>query len=147
MAQVSLISVNFLYNFTTVTFNHLLYHPAFPLHYNSIRIGLPICTSSMPSHRAQKHILHFPPPSSFSSTITDVFCEVGTKFRVIKSRRIRWAGHVARMGEKRGVHSVLVGKPEGKETPSGDPGLDGRIILRWIFREWDVGGYGLDRAG
>ena len=66
---------------------------------------------------------------------------------MIKSRRIRWAGHVARMGEKRGVHSVLVGKPEGKETPSGDPGLDGRIILRWIFREWDVGGYGLDRAG
>ena len=34
--------------------------------------------------------------------------------RVIKSRRIRWAGHVARMGEKRGVHRVLVGKPEGR---------------------------------
>jgi hypothetical protein len=32
--------------------------------------------------------------------------------RVIKSRRIRWAGHVARMGEERGVHRVLVGKPE-----------------------------------
>jgi hypothetical protein len=39
----------------------------------------------------------------------------------------------------------LVGKPEGKR-PLGDPGADGRIILRWIFREWDVG-YGLDRAG
>jgi hypothetical protein len=35
---------------------------------------------------------------------------------VIKSRRIRWAGHVARMGEGRGVYMVLVGKPEGKET-------------------------------
>ena len=32
----------------------------------------------------------------------------------IKSRRMRWAGHVARMGEERGVYRVLVGKPEGK---------------------------------
>jgi hypothetical protein len=31
--------------------------------------------------------------------------------RVVKSRRMRWAGHVARMGEERGVHRVLVGKP------------------------------------
>jgi hypothetical protein len=36
--------------------------------------------------------------------------------RVVKSRRIRWAGHVARMGERRVVHRVLVGKPERKET-------------------------------
>ena len=34
--------------------------------------------------------------------------------RVVKSRRLRWAGHVARMGEGRDVHRVLVGKPEGK---------------------------------
>ena len=34
--------------------------------------------------------------------------------RVIKSRRMRWVGHVARMGEERGVYRVLVGKPEGK---------------------------------
>jgi hypothetical protein len=34
--------------------------------------------------------------------------------RVVKSRRMRWAGHVARMGEDRGVHRVLVGRPEGK---------------------------------
>ena len=33
--------------------------------------------------------------------------------RVVKSRRMRWAGHVARMGEDRGVHRVLVGKPGG----------------------------------
>jgi hypothetical protein len=39
--------------------------------------------------------------------------------RVIKSRRMRWAGHVARMGE-RGVYRVLVGKPEGKR-PLGRP--------------------------
>ena len=36
--------------------------------------------------------------------------------RVVKSRRMRWAGHVARMGEDRGVHMVLVGKPEGKRS-------------------------------
>src|SRR5215469_13114309 len=40
--------------------------------------------------------------------------------RVVKSRRMRWAGHVARMGEGRGVHRVLVGKPEGK-GPLGRP--------------------------
>ena len=40
--------------------------------------------------------------------------------RVVKSRRMRWAGHVARMGEGRGVHRVLVGKPEGKR-PMGRP--------------------------
>jgi hypothetical protein len=34
--------------------------------------------------------------------------------RVIKSRRMRWAGHVARMGEERGLYRVLVGKPEGR---------------------------------
>jgi hypothetical protein len=40
--------------------------------------------------------------------------------RVVKARRMRWAGHVARMGENRGVHRVLVGKPEGKR-PLGRP--------------------------
>jgi len=40
--------------------------------------------------------------------------------RVIKSRIIRWAGHVARMGEKKGVHWILVWKPEGKR-PLGRP--------------------------
>ena len=40
--------------------------------------------------------------------------------RVVKSRRVRWAGHVARMAEGRGVHRVLVGKSEGKR-PLGRP--------------------------
>jgi hypothetical protein len=35
---------------------------------------------------------------------------------VVKSKRMRWAGYVVRMGEERGVHWVLVGKPEGKRT-------------------------------
>jgi hypothetical protein len=37
-----------------------------------------------------------------------------SKIRIIKSRRMRWAGHVARMGEKRNVYRLLVRKPEGK---------------------------------
>jgi hypothetical protein len=45
--------------------------------------------------------------------------------RIIKSRRMRWAGDVARMGEKRNVHRLLVGKPEGKR-PLGRP------RRRWI---------------
>jgi len=44
---------------------------------------------------------------------------------VIKSRRIRWAGHVARMGEWRGICRVLVGKPEGRR-------LLGRPRYRWV---------------
>ena len=44
---------------------------------------------------------------------------------VIKSRKMRWAGHVARMGEERGAYRVLVGKPEEKR-------LLGRPRLRWV---------------
>jgi hypothetical protein len=43
---------------------------------------------------------------------------------------------VARMGVGRCVHRVLVGKPDGKR-PMGDPDVDGRIILRWMFRKWE----------
>ena len=45
--------------------------------------------------------------------------------RVIKSRRMRWAGHVAHMGEERGLYRVLVGKPEGKRS-------HGRPRHRWV---------------
>jgi hypothetical protein len=45
--------------------------------------------------------------------------------RIIKSRRMRWAGHVARMGEKRNAYRLLVGKPEGK-------GPLGRPRRRWV---------------
>jgi len=42
------------------------------------------------------------------------------------------------MGERRDVYRVLVRKPEGKRLLE-DPGVDGRIILRWIFRKWVAG--------
>ena len=56
--------------------------------------------------------------------------------RVIKSR---WAGHVARMREERGVYRVLVGKHHREGDRWGDPGVDGWIILGRISRRWDVG--------
>jgi hypothetical protein len=62
--------------------------------------------------------------------------------RQIKSRRMRWAGHVARMGEDRKVYKVLVGKPEGKR-PLGRPRRrweDGIImdlrVIGWRGVDW-----------
>jgi hypothetical protein len=52
--------------------------------------------------------------------------------RQIKSRQMRWAGHVARMGEERKLYKVLVGKPEGKR-PLGRPNIDGRMGSEWIL--------------
>jgi hypothetical protein len=60
--------------------------------------------------------------------------------RVIKSRRMRWAGHVARMGEGRGVYRVLIGRPEGKR-PLGRP------KRRWAdTTKMDLREIGIDRA-
>ena len=49
---------------------------------------------------------------------------------------LRLVGHVACMGERRGVYRVLVGKPEGKR-PLGRPRHRWGIILRWVFRKWE----------
>ena len=58
--------------------------------------------------------------------------------RVIKSRRMRWAGHVACMGERRGIYRFLVGKPAGKR-PLERPRHRWEGNIRWIFRKWDMG--------
>jgi len=56
--------------------------------------------------------------------LNDLYCSPNI-VRVIKSRRRRWAGHMARMGEERGVYRFLVGKPEGKRPV-------GRPTRRWV---------------
>jgi hypothetical protein len=58
--------------------------------------------------------------------------------RVIKLRRMRWAGHVARM-EKREVHTGFWWGDLRESDHLGDPGVDGRIILKWFFKKWDGG--------
>jgi hypothetical protein len=58
--------------------------------------------------------------------------------RVIKSRRRRWVGHVARMG--RGMAYTVFWRGNLRERDHlGEPNEGGRIILRWIFIKWDVG--------
>jgi hypothetical protein len=61
--------------------------------------------------------------------------------RMIKSRRMRLAGHVVRMGREE-AHTGFRWENLTERGHWKDPGLDGRIILRWIFRKWAVG-YGL----
>jgi hypothetical protein len=50
----------------------------------------------------------------------------------MKSRRMRWAGYVARMGEEGKLYKVLVGKPEGKR-PLGHLGVGGKVESEWIL--------------
>jgi hypothetical protein len=70
----------------------------------------------------------------------DLYC-LPNIVRVIKTRRMRWAGHVARMGVMRGAYRVLVGNRLGKR-PLGRLNCGGRIILKWIFKTWD--GHGIN---
>jgi hypothetical protein len=55
--------------------------------------------------------------------------------RITKSRRMRWAGHLARMGEKRNAYRLLVGKPEGKRPLGGPRGT-------WVDNNMDLGEMG-----
>jgi len=62
-----------------------------------------------------------------------------TIVRVIKSRRMRWAGHVARMGDRRGVYKVLVRTPEGKR-PLGRPRPRREDDIKMDLQEVGCGG-------
>jgi hypothetical protein len=68
--------------------------------------------------KAWKSILWYPLRKLFDprlgSYIMDIMYSSPSIIRIIKSRRMRWAGHVARMGEKRNAYRLLAGKPEGK---------------------------------
>ena len=65
--------------------------------------------------------------------------------RVVKSRRMRWAGHVACVGEGRGVHRVLVGKPEGKR-PLGRPRCRWEDNIKMNLRKVGGGGDWMELA-
>jgi hypothetical protein len=56
--------------------------------------------------------------------------------QVIKSRRMRWAGYVARMGEGRGAYRVLVGRPEGRR-PLGRPRRRWEDNIKMALKKWD----------
>ena len=58
--------------------------------------------------------------------------------RVLKSRRMRLAGHVARRGRREAYTGCWWGNLRERDH-LGDSGVDSRIILRWIFRKWGVG--------
>jgi hypothetical protein len=84
-------------------------------------------------HNEELHILYYSP----------------NIIRQIKSRRMRWAGHVARMGQERNVYNVLVGKSEGKR-PFRKPRLDEMMESEWILRRLAGGawiGYRWPRIG
>jgi hypothetical protein len=68
--------------------------------------------------------------------LNDLYCSSNI-VRVIKLTRMRWVGHVAHMGERRGVYRVWCVNLK-KRDHLGNSGVDGMIILRWIWK-WDVG--------
>jgi len=76
--------------------------------------------------------------------LNDLYSSPST-VRAMISRKMRWAGHVERMGERRGAYRVLMGKP-GERDHLEDSGVDGRITLRWTSGS-GMWGYGLDRTG
>jgi len=66
-------------------------------------------------------------------------CSSPNIVRVIKSRRMRWAGHVVRMGERTSVYRVVVGKPEGKR-PLGRPRRRWENNIKMDLQEVGCGG-------
>jgi hypothetical protein len=68
--------------------------------------------------------------------LSDLYCSTKA-IEVIKSRRMRWTGYAVCMGERR-VHTGVWWGHLRERDHLEDPGVNGRIIFRWIFRKWDV---------
>jgi hypothetical protein len=65
-------------------------------------------------------------------------CSLPSIVRVIKTRRMRWAGHVARIGDVRGAYNILVGRPEGRR-PLGRPRRRSEDNIKMALREIGFG--------
>ena len=98
--------------------------------YPPTNVGIPI---------ALKVIVTCPETIRFRRILYSIFQGKPNIVRLVKSRRMKWAGHVAHMGEGRGVDRVLVGKPEGKR-PLGKPRRRWEDNIKIDLRE--VGGCG-----
>jgi len=90
------------------------------------------CPTREEMTRGLRQLLNVKPPDLISPP----------NIRVTKSSRMIWTGSVARVGENRDAYGVFVGKPEGKRN-SENLGIDGRIIVKWIFR-LELSGSGLN---
>ena len=73
----------------------------------------------------------------YNEELNDLYCSPNV-VQVINSRRMRWAGHVARIGVRRGVYRVLVGKLEGKR-PLGKPKRRGKDNIKMDLQEVGCG--------
>ena len=108
-----------------------------------------VITTAYQPMRDVKHNLCFYSSRLRNEKLNDLYSSPNI-VRVIKSRRMRWAGHVARMGEERGgcIGFCWGNRREGDHW--GDLGINGWIILGWISGRWDVGlwtGLGWPRIG
>jgi len=74
-----------------------------------------------------------------------LYCSTNT-IRVLQSRRMRWAEHVASMGERRGSYRVWWGNWTERDHLE-HLSVDGSIILKFTFKKWDMGRHGLDGSG
>ena len=72
--------------------------------------------------------------------LSDLYCSPNSN-RVFKSRRIKWAVHVARIGERRDAYKFFLWGNVRERAHLGGQGVDRRTILRRIFRTWNVGAW------